>query len=327
MFNPCYTQLKLDIQDLTLKDNFGSFLDTIIFIGQEKLEKLIMIDGVGLPFMESSPTYTPGLLKDTNRFSLPADYLQMLYIALTDQLPSPIISLVSTTGTLAAGTYYYRVSAINANGETLGSEEKSITVGATAGVIISWTAITDATGYKIYGRLKDGELYIATTTSATYTDNGSITPSGAMPIFNTSGKDRFDLMDRFGSKKFGDLHGAYIDSLKKVKPFVYEKISNILIFNGYADKNYGIDLRYLKKAKVLSDSITTNEWTDNAYGALLYSCLFETIPYIGDDPRSVTWATKRDEEIGVLKLLNTRERISGKTTNWFNPNMFFSSGK
>ena len=325
MFNPCYTQLKLDIQDLTIKYDYGTFIDTIISLGQTELESLIIADGDGLPFMESSPIYTPGLLTDTNSFQLPNDYLSMLYIAPTDQLSSPVVSLVGTTGTLTAGTYYYRVTAINAYGETLGSEEKSLTVGASSGVVLSWVAITGATSYKVYGRTTNNELFIASTVISTYTDNGSITPLGSMPLLNTSGKNRYNPINRNSAKKFGDLNGSYIDKENKGKPDVFIKKGSVLYFNKYADVDYGIDFRYYKKATTLSDTNVTNVWTDEKnYKALLYSCLVETIPYLGDDPRSKTWLSVRDQAVYLLRAVNTRERISGANRKWVSPNVFLS---
>lgn len=324
----CYTQLILDLQRWTIKDDIDVDAPLIISFGQTELENLIIADGIGIPSMEKSLAYTPGLLIDTNSFQLPTDYLSMLYIAPTDQLPSPIVSLSSTSGTLTAGTYYYRVTAVNAYGETLGSEEKPITVGASAGVILSWPAITDATTYKIYGRSKDLELFIATTTSNTYTDNGSITPTTAIPTFNTSGKVRYKPIGRNMSKEFGDLRGNYIDSENKGIPIVFERLGDTLYFDKYADTDYGIDFRYYKRATVLSDTIPTNEWTeDKYYKALLSSCLAEAVPYLGDDPRSKSWLFMRDQAVGAIKSVNARERISGNKSDWVGSNVFFSGGR
>ena len=90
-------------------------------------------------------------------------------------------------GTLAIDTYYYRVTAINANGETLPSTETSLALDAIGGVNVNWGAVTGATGYKIYGRSTGAELLIATVGAVlTYLDNGSITPSGAMPTVNST---------------------------------------------------------------------------------------------------------------------------------------------
>ena len=103
-------------------------------------------------------------------------------------LESPVnIAFTAGAGTLAIGTYYYRVTAINANGETLPSTETSITLGGIGGVNVNWSSVPDATGYKIYGRTTGAELLIATVGDVnTYLDDGSVTPTGAMPIANTT---------------------------------------------------------------------------------------------------------------------------------------------
>lgn len=98
-------------------------------------------------------------------------------------------------GTLAAGTYSYRVSATNANGETLASTAvTAVTTGATSKVTVGWNAVVPpagasaVTGYKVYGRTGGAELLIATTGAGvlTYEDTGSVTPAGALPTANTT---------------------------------------------------------------------------------------------------------------------------------------------
>ncbi len=98
------------------------------------------------------------------------------------------LTLTATTGTLAAATYYYRVSATTPAGETLACTEVGLGVGASGGVILNWTQVPGATGYKVYGRTTGGELLMSTITNGTtttFTDNGSVTPSGALPTVNT----------------------------------------------------------------------------------------------------------------------------------------------
>lgn len=89
-------------------------------------------------------------------------------------------------GTLAAGTYYHRVSALNWRGETLACTEVGTAITITHGVKLDWTAVTGASSYKIYGRTTGAELYIATATTNTYTDSGAITPVGALPTADTT---------------------------------------------------------------------------------------------------------------------------------------------
>jgi hypothetical protein len=97
-------------------------------------------------------------------------------------------STATTGGTVAAGAHAYRVSALNANGETLASTETSITTtGATSTVTVNWSAVTGATGYKVYGRTTGAELRIATVGAVTtYIDTGAVTPAGALPSANTT---------------------------------------------------------------------------------------------------------------------------------------------
>lgn len=106
-------------------------------------------------------------------------------------------STATTGGTLAAGTYGYRVTALTAFGETRPSAEMRVTTtGATSTATINWTAPPSLderaapaiTGYKVYGRTMGAWLLIATLgVVLTYTDTGSVTPAGAMNRRNTSG--------------------------------------------------------------------------------------------------------------------------------------------
>lgn len=110
-------------------------------------------------------------------------------------LPPPVQSALSTSGvggTITAGTYIYAVTAINANGETLRSNEQTIiTTGSTSTVTVSWAAVTGATGYKLYKTAAGGGtgtelLYktVGAVTSDVDTSPGS--PSGALPTFNSA---------------------------------------------------------------------------------------------------------------------------------------------
>lgn len=99
-------------------------------------------------------------------------------------------STATTGGTLAAGTYSYRVSALDGlGGETLVSAATTqATTGATSTVTVNWGAVTGATGYKVFGRTAGSELLLATVgATTTWTDTGSVTPSGALPEANTTG--------------------------------------------------------------------------------------------------------------------------------------------
>lgn len=110
-------------------------------------------------------------------------------------LPPPVQSALSTAttgGTITAGTYKYVLTAINANGETTISNEQTITTtGSTSTVTVTWSAVTGATGYKLYKTAAGG----ATGTELLYKTVGAVTsdvdtspgsPSGAFPTANTA---------------------------------------------------------------------------------------------------------------------------------------------
>jgi hypothetical protein len=58
------------------------------------------------------------------------------------------------------------------------------------GVVLAWGAISGATGYNVYGRTPAGELKMtpAPITALTFTDTGAVTPSGALPVVDTTTK-------------------------------------------------------------------------------------------------------------------------------------------
>lgn len=103
---------------------------------------------------------------------------------------APTLTTSTTGGTLAAATNYnYRITAVNAYGETLPSPEASAnvtTTGTTSSITISWAAVPGAASYNIYGRTAGGELKIVNVTTTSYTDTGAVTPSGALPTSNTT---------------------------------------------------------------------------------------------------------------------------------------------
>lgn len=91
---------------------------------------------------------------------------------------------VSPVGTTGSEPYSYRVSAINAQGETLACTAVAITNGnenlTTSNYNnITWTAVSGATSYNIWGRKSTGlgETYLDTTVTNSYKDQGQSDPS------------------------------------------------------------------------------------------------------------------------------------------------------
>lgn len=106
--------------------------------------------------------------------------------AATLATPTGVTVATASGGTLAAGSYAYRVSATNANGETLASTEAMVTAGASGKNTITVPAVTGATGYNFYGRTAGAELLLGSSATTSFVDDGSLTPAGALPVSNTT---------------------------------------------------------------------------------------------------------------------------------------------
>ncbi len=118
----------------------------------------------------------------------------------SDRLPAPKIVRVecvnTVDGSLPPGRYYYRVTALNAFGETLGSVERSgvAPAGTSTNVIeVEWGHVPGATSYNVYGRDRRGERYMvgvsevdAAVDGHKFQDDGSIVPGAFLPTTNTT---------------------------------------------------------------------------------------------------------------------------------------------
>jgi hypothetical protein len=110
----------------------------------------------------------------------------------TATILAPVQSAATTSatgGTLAAATYYYKVTALTAAGETVGSNEQSIaTSGTTSSNVVTWAAVTGATGYRVYrGTAAAGEnIYYTAGNVTTFTDTGAASTAGSTPVSNTA---------------------------------------------------------------------------------------------------------------------------------------------
>ena len=99
---------------------------------------------------------------------------------------SPRVASSSAGGSLAGGTHYFKVVALLKSGGSLAysapSAEVLIGVSSGAAVTISWSAVSGASGYRIYrGTSAGGERVYRDTssTSTTFTYTGSGETSGA----------------------------------------------------------------------------------------------------------------------------------------------------
>jgi hypothetical protein len=99
--------------------------------------------------------------------------------------PSSVTATPVDTGSLAAGSYAYRVAARRPVGQgSIGTSAASAQVTATSAggaVRVAWNAVPDATDYRVYGRTPGGATQYWTVTGTSFTDTGAAGTAGAAP--------------------------------------------------------------------------------------------------------------------------------------------------
>lgn len=131
------------------------------------------------------------------------------------ELPAPT-GLTGTRNVLVAGTYhnYYKVTALNDVGETIGSEEFDLTTNKARNtwnidldewLDLTWNAVSGATRYQIYYSDESGkELLLAntSTTETSFRDDGAYVqnPYFVCPPDNTTGAPAFKMIANSGSR-------------------------------------------------------------------------------------------------------------------------------
>lgn len=102
---------------------------------------------------------------------------------------------VASGGTFAAGTYYWKITGVNARGETTASNEASVTLVLNGSATLAWSKLpVGTTGYRIYRGTAAGAENILVfqnigTTQAlgsSYTDTGLVGLASLPPVVNTA---------------------------------------------------------------------------------------------------------------------------------------------
>jgi hypothetical protein len=99
------------------------------------------------------------------------------------QAPGGLTAVASGGGgVLTSGTYYYEVTAVGPNGESLPSEEVSAPVTGPGKVAVAWTAVTGADSYRVYRAPFPGhdQVFYGVRT-ASFTDKGLAGAEGPAP--------------------------------------------------------------------------------------------------------------------------------------------------
>jgi hypothetical protein len=138
-------------------------------------------------------------------------------------LAAPVLSAgaTSTGGTFAAGTYYWKVTAVTGYGETTGSNEISAVLVLNDKKVLNWAAVAGAQRYKVYRGTSAGaqNVLVATLgTVLTYTDTGTAGTAATVPTTSTAGntpaEDKaFDKQVVIESEPFSIYRGVEDDIL------------------------------------------------------------------------------------------------------------------
>jgi|GEM_PF-1538426 len=142
--------------------------------------------------------------------------------------PTPTLTPVNVAGgTLTPGTTYaYRLTAVAINtGESVPGTEASVTLPSGMNAIqVTWSATTNLGlspfAYRIYGRSAGAEKAMVVvgrdaSTGFTWTDKGSVTPSGALPT-----SDHTAGLQLWRAREYTKMWNAVAPAIKTVDPTV-----------------------------------------------------------------------------------------------------------
>jgi hypothetical protein len=94
-------------------------------------------------------------------------------------------------------------------------------------------------------------------------------------------------------------------------PKFFAREADSFIFGPYPDSAYTVKGVYYKRLAALSDSNTSNWFTENAPDVLLFGALCEAAPYCRDDTRIPLWEAKFNDVMGQLAKEDRDEDVSG----------------
>ena len=89
-------------------------------------------------------------------------------------------------------------------------------------------------------------------------------------------------------------------------PRKYVRQGDVLVLGPIPDQEYTYYLMYYKSLPLLSDSNTTNWFTDNAPELILFGALVEASVYLKDDNRAQVWQARFDQVKGEITASEER---------------------
>jgi len=101
----------------------------------------------------------------------------------------PVATPSTSGGTLAAGTYFYQIVAVDIYGNTTtpSAEANATTTGTTSSIALSWNAVTGSASYRVYrGIATNAQNVYYTSSTNSFTDINGTSTAGTVPTSNTT---------------------------------------------------------------------------------------------------------------------------------------------
>lgn len=95
------------------------------------------------------------------------------------------------------------------------------------------------------------------------------------------------------------------------KPRVFTVEGEYIVFGPRMDGTYYGRILYYRRFATMSGDTDSNALIDSFGGILLYRSLLEAAPYIGNDPRLLTWSALLDQLMEDLEVADRDDRYSG----------------
>ena len=144
-----------------------------------------------------------------------------------------------------------------------------------------------------------------TSADLTINDRDTALPTGFLGVrriyLSGSPNTRLDFL---APDDYWSRHG----SSNTGQPKFYTIEGENFLWGPVPDTTYTGKLLYYKRFTALSSDSDTNWLLTNARGLLLYGALVEAAPYLGNEPRLMTWAALYDDIADKLRAADRKDR-------------------
>lgn len=124
---------------------------------------------------------------------------------------APLYIPMELQGQLPAGSYEYRITALNEVGETLPGPSSTVVLPAPGAILLKWPQVTQANAYRVYGRAAGGTLLALAEVKATeFIDNGTVEGTAPLPLSNQTRASWWTFSQWFETRKHSTVKLIYM---------------------------------------------------------------------------------------------------------------------